>query len=385
MSVRWVRLGDVLELQRTPVELRPDESYRRIGIYSWGKGFLHRDPAAGAAMGSMRYFTFPSGALVLSNIQAWEGAVAVAGESEARHVASNRFLPYVAIGDADVTFVAHFLNSAAGLSLLRKASPGTTVRNRTLARKLFEDSKIPLPDRDEQHRIAARLDSLERLVAETRAARESRPALADVGPRIVAWLFRRADLPLVPSRELYTTVNDIVHPGDDPAPAERFVGLEHIESHTGRRLGADPLDEQKGRKLRFAPGDVLYGYLRPYLNKVWVTDGPGLTSVEQYALRPRDSVDAHLLAHALRSSTTLDQVITATHRLQLPRIRVALLGEVLVPDVRHAPQSLLPDLEAASTHAADLVDLDRRQDQALAALLPAARNEEFSRLVAQAG
>ena len=156
-------LGDVLEMRRDPIELRPGEAYRRIGLYSWGKGFIHR-PAAGAdEMGSMKYFTFPQQALVVSNIQAWEGATGVSGRHEEDHVASNRFLPYTSTGQVDIDFVGHFMRSEKGLSLLQKASPGTAVRNRTLSRRLFEESSIPLPDLAEQRRIVERLDGIDRV------------------------------------------------------------------------------------------------------------------------------------------------------------------------------------------------------------------------------
>jgi type I restriction enzyme S subunit len=172
-------LGDLLNVRRTAVELASGKPYRRIGIYSWGKGFLHREPAAGSELGSMRYFTFPLGALMLSKIQAWEGAVAVTSADELNHVSSNRFLPYVPRGDRSihVPFVAHLLLSDWGLNELRKASPGTQVRNRTLGQKLFEAIEIPVPPIEEQVLLSERLDGLAVIAGRARRAAELASAI----------------------------------------------------------------------------------------------------------------------------------------------------------------------------------------------------------------
>src|SRR5262245_2524715 len=78
---------------------------------------------------------------------------------------------------------------------------------------------------------------------------------------------------------------EVIHPSDQPTCRATFVGLEHIEPHTGRRVGSAALDlsHLTGRKPRFCRGDIVYGYLRPYLNKVWVAEFDGLCSVDQYA------------------------------------------------------------------------------------------------------
>lgn len=167
-------LGELLTVNRTAVDVVADKSYKRIGIYSWGKGFLHREPAPGADLGSMRYFTFPSKALMLSNIQAWEGAVAVTGDEELDYVSSNRFFPYVPRDDKAifVPFVAHVLLSDWGLDELRRASPGTQVRNRTLGQKLFEAIELPVPSLDDQIRSSAQLDRLAEIGERARRAAE---------------------------------------------------------------------------------------------------------------------------------------------------------------------------------------------------------------------
>ena len=59
-----------------------------------------------------------------------------------------------------------------------------------------------------------------------------------------------------------------------------FIGLEHIESKTGRILGKGNSINTKSTKNVFNKGDVLYGRLRPYLNKVCVSNFKGVCSTD---------------------------------------------------------------------------------------------------------
>ena len=47
-----------------------------------------------------------------------------------------------------------------------------------------------------------------------------------------------------------------------------YISLEHIESGTNRILNHGVSEDVKSLKATFCSGDVLYGKLRPYLNKV---------------------------------------------------------------------------------------------------------------------
>lgn len=117
--------------------------------------------------------------------------------------------------------------------------------------------------------------------------------------------------------------NDVVHPHDNPRGSAVFVGLEHIERNTGIRIGEIKveLSELTGRRARFKAGDIVYGYLRPYLNKVWIAEFDGVCSVDQYVFIPRRSIDRNYLAHFLRSDRFLQTAPVGSTPGQLPRIR----------------------------------------------------------------
>jgi type I restriction enzyme S subunit len=384
MTVQRARVGDVLSLQRRAVDVEPDGKYEEIGVRSFGRGIFHKEPVSGAYLGAKRVFRIEPGDLVISNVFAWEGAIAVASEAEAGRIGSHRFMTFVpADRRVNTSWASWFFRSEPGLELIRMASPGSAGRNRTLAIERFKALEIPVPSIDVQHRQVKYLDTIANCA---RAAadsfnRETSDGLVALLPGLVDRVVERKAVGRAKVGELADFISDIVHPGDDPHPADTFVGLQHIESHTGRRIGSDNLESMKGRKFRFRPGDLLYGYLRPYLNKVWVADRHGLCSVDQYVLRPAPGVSAQLLAHCLRGRQFLSQAIDLTHSLQLPRLRSGLLASLEVPILgEDAAASLVGLLDVLRDQLVDAAARRSHQSEVVRALVPSALNEAFGGL-----
>lgn len=133
---------------------------------------------------------------------------------------------------------------------------------------------------------------------------------------------------------------DVLHPTRGLHGHAAFVGLEHIESGTGRRAGKLELDLSMltGRKPLFSEGDIVYGYLRPYLNKVWIAEFSGLCSVDQYVYSPDDALaDREYLAWFMRSPSFLRRAPIKTTPGQLPRIRTDEVARVPIalPPLSH--------------------------------------------------
>ncbi len=163
VRVERARVGDVLALDRTPVDPDPGVEYITIGIRSFGKGVFHYDAKPGDGLGKLRFFEVRPDRLLVSNIKGWEGAIAVSDAHDAGCLASNRFLSYRPVDDrVDVGWARWFFLSERGLPLIQQASPGSADRNRTLAIDRFENLEILLPPIDEQRRVADRLDRVAR-------------------------------------------------------------------------------------------------------------------------------------------------------------------------------------------------------------------------------
>jgi type I restriction enzyme, S subunit len=165
----------------------------------------------------------------------------------------------------------------------------------------------------------------------------------------------------MPLGEVIEFRNEIVHPKDRPHGSVKFVGLEHIESDTGVRLGLEQikLEEMTGRRARFRAGDIVYGYLRPYLNKVWIAEFDGICSVDQYVFKVRQTADRNYVAHFLRSKEFLETAPIDTAPGQLPRIRSGEISETLIR---------LPPLDEQRRIAAILDQTDELRRKRRAAL-----------------
>lgn len=103
-----------------------------------------------------------------------------------------------------------------------------------------------------------------------------------------------------------TTLGEITEPSRGRAlPAEvavtQYVGLEHIEPQTMRLLGYGKTHDVRSSSVRFSKGDVLYGKMRPYLNKVWVAEFDGLCSAEFLVFPKSDEINNHFLAFRLNA------------------------------------------------------------------------------------
>jgi restriction endonuclease S subunit len=246
---------------------------------------------------------------------------------------------------------------------------------RHVTRREVESLEIPLPPLGEQRRIAARLREQLSILAEARAALEAQLAAAESLPaahlRAVFESDEMQHWPLTRLGDLLVLRQDIVHPRNKPSGAARFVGLEHIESNTGQRVGALQIrmEDLTGRKARFFTGDIVYGYLRPYLNKVWIAEFDALCSVDQYVFEVRgDIADTNFVAWFMRSSTYLSRAPIKETPGWLPRIRtdeVAAVEMNLPPvEIQHSIADKL-DAEFARTRAlqqtiaAKLADLEK--------------------------
>ena len=101
----------------------------------------------------------------------------------------------------------------------------------------------------------------------------------------------------------------IVEPNTAEADSLTYYGLEDVESETGRILKA-PVelieDAGKSGSFRFDEHHVLYGKLRPYLNKVALPDTPGRCTTEMIPLLPCEGIDRVFLAWVLRRTETVE-------------------------------------------------------------------------------
>ncbi|MFC2278932.1 MAG: restriction endonuclease subunit S, partial [Cardiobacterium hominis] len=121
-------------------------------------------------------------------------------------------------------------------------------------------------------------------------------------------------------RELVEERSEKVEPAQHEGSV-MYIGLENIEPQASKVSGNLIHEYQniKSIKNKFTNGDILYGKLRPNLNKVWLADVSGICSTEFLVLTARDHKQTVLLSHYLRSSVFNEKVLQTVSGQQLPR------------------------------------------------------------------
>lgn len=87
----------------------------------------------------------------------------------------------------------------------------------------------------------------------------------------------------------------------------QYLGLAGVQSQTGELSGV--VEEAAGQAFVYKAGDILYGRLRPYLNKVRLAESSGICSTEFHVMRVKEraGVLPGYLAAILRSDLILSQ------------------------------------------------------------------------------
>jgi len=115
-----------------------------------------------------------------------------------------------------------------------------------------------------------------------------------------------------------------------------YIGLENIESNTGRYLSSTDKDSVSSA-FAFRKGQVLFPKLRPYLNKVFLAPFDGLCSTEFHVLDGR-SVRSDFLSLFLRSQIVVKQTKHLMSGNTLPRLQTEDIEGLLIPAVDPALQ-----------------------------------------------
>ena len=113
-----------------------------------------------------------------------------------------------------------------------------------------------------------------------------------------------------------------------------YMGLEHIESWTGRRID-DEAASSEGIATRFLKNDVLFGKLRPYLAKVYLADEEGMATTEALVLMSESVLAPAFLKYVLLSEKFIDAVSGATFGAKMPRANWETIGglPILLPTI----------------------------------------------------
>ena len=139
-----------------------------------------------------------------------------------------------------------------------------------------------------------------------------------------------------------------------------FIGLENIESWTGKLISSDSTDNTDGEALKFKKGDVLFSKLRPYLAKAFVAEKDGCCTSELIIYQPQD-LDPSYLKYRLLSKDYIDLVNSLTYGVKMPRADPELLLNIKMQfPLPHEQSSIASFLDKKTAEIDSLIDKDRR-------------------------
>lgn len=125
--------------------------------------------------------------------------------------------------------------------------------------------------------------------------------------------------------DLCELITEPVRPGTRPDAL--YLGLEHLAPGRISRIGGGQASDMRSTTSAFQTGDVLYGKLRPYLDKAVIADGAGVCTTELLVLRGQECVDSRFLAAVLHSPRFIEHAVAGTTGVQHPRTSWAHIRE----------------------------------------------------------
>ena len=229
------------------------------------------------------------------------------------------------------SFLRSVLESDEGQSALASSTAGTTIQN--LQKTFYSTLTIPLPPLAEQQRIVRLLDEAFEGIASARANAEKNLQNARrLFDNQLKSIFSNGG-----EGWSITTLSGVCS-FDKKQGAHNglpYVGLEDIESDTARFIGSMDPRKVKSATFKFSSDHVLYGRLRPYLNKVLAPEFDGHCSTEIFPLKPTPNIRKAFLKYWLLNSDTREKINASATGMRMPRANMneVLAFRIAVPDL----------------------------------------------------
>ena len=254
-----------------------------------------------------------------------------------------------------------FINYAINQNLdkyISKAHGGVGLRHITKGK--FEEEILSIPSLPEQHRIVSKIESIfsqidaakEKLEALASQAKSSSESLSMLKSSVLKQAFEGRLVPQDPNDEsaevllmkihnnskdlvfekknlpkgwIKTEIRFVINPSKDRFDPitnknKTFIGLEHIESNTGKIIGKGESKNLTSTKTIFRSGDILYGRLRPYLNKVCVPNFNGVCSTDILVFKKNSFLSNRFIALFFTTNCFVTYANANMTGVQHPRI-----------------------------------------------------------------
>jgi type I restriction enzyme M protein len=198
--------------------------------------------------------------------------------------------------------------------------------------KDFRNFQIPLPSIDNQDDILEEIEGYQKIIDGARQVVENwKPNIEweleeeRRSAGVEAW-------PMVKLGEVCEKVVDQVDPKEQKGDVI-YIGLENIGQNIGILVGeiCARYEDIKSTKNKFSSGDILFGKLRPNLNKVYLSELTGICSTDILVLRAKENINPEYLSVYLRTTTFNSLVLKGISGSQLPRVSFEYMAGIPIP------------------------------------------------------
>lgn len=143
----------------------------------------------------------------------------------------------------------------------------------------------------------------------------------------------------------------------------KYIGLEHIDSN-GKINGWSPANEIKSLKNIFHKNQILYGKLRPYLNKHDIANFDGVCSTDILVFNAKDNFSNRYINYFFNLPYFIDFAVSNSNGINLPRVSEKAVLDMPFP----LPPTLAEQQRIVNRIETMFAKLDQAQEKAQAVL-----------------
>lgn len=201
-----------------------------------------------------------------------------------------------------------------------------------ISQDIIKKQRIPVPPISEQQAIAAYLDKkcgeINKMISKqqerialleelkqsiiTHAVTKGLDPNAQMKDSGVEWIGE------VPSHWETCRFKDFITLENTSSSRTHKIGLENIEGKTGKFISTNTIFEGDG--IDFDRGDIVYGKLRPYLQKVWIADFEGNAIGDFFVFRTKSYSYNQYVKYLFLSDGFTREADGATAGAKMPRV-----------------------------------------------------------------
>ena len=326
------------------------------------------------------------GDIAYNKMRAWQGAV---GMSEYRGIVSPAYVVQRPRQETNSRYLHYLLRTPAFAKEAERWSYGIVSDMWSLRPEHFKMIYTCVPPLPEQTAIVEYLDQA---TAEIDEAIEKKQRLIELlkeqKQTIIAETVTKGLNPNVPMRDSgvewlgevpthweMRRLKFCVQLTDQKMKADQekslpYVGLENIQSWTGKLLPLDPNVVPTGVANHFEKEMTLFGKLRPYLAKACNPDFEGLCSTELLVFKSI-AFDRRLLLYLLLTDGFIKAIDSSTYGAKMPRANWDFIGNSIVPvPPLEEQKKIAAFLDQTSAHIDEAIEKKQRLIELLKELKP---------------